>query len=213
MEEKDNMETKPSKPNLVVNFAEAYADHLKGLSSAKTPDLEIHISNEILKVHKIILASGNDVFRAMFDSQMAEHKNNRLEITDCDPSAFKVFLAHLYTSEVPSKDINLDLLMIAEKYLDVSLKKQCLEKLGSDISLDNLVETVQVATQFNFNELITACQKFVKKNLTKLIGTPQLDAIHENKTFFFGVLKEYHEQCDTITKRWYFNFHFIIKKY
>lgn len=185
MEQKDNTVIEP----VIINFGEAYVEHLKGLASAECPDLEIIISNEILKVHKIILASRNDVFKAMLDSQMIESKKNCIEITDCDPSAFKVFLAHLYTSQVAPEHISLDLLMIAEKYLDDSLKQRCFEKLGNEISMENLIETVQVATQFNFEELITACQKFIIENFKKLIGTPELAIILKNEILISEVLK------------------------
>lgn len=183
------MEKQVETVSKVIDFSTTYSEHLKGLSSAKTPDLEIHINDEILKVHKIILASRNDVFKAMLDSQMVETKNNRLGITDCDPAAFKVFLAHLYSSQLSSKDISFDLLMIAEKYLDLPLTNRCIEKLSGEISQDNLVETVKVATKFNFKELMSACQKFVTENLEKLIGTPQMNAILENKAFVVGVFK------------------------
>lgn len=177
-----------TKPN-VIDFSKKYSKHLKGLSSAKTPDLEIHIKSEILKVHKIILTSGNDVFKAMLASQMKESQKNRLEITDCDPAAFKAFLAHLYTSHVHRKDISLDLLMIADKYLDLPLKNSCFKKLGREISMANIVKTAEVATQCNFGELITACQKFVTKNYARLIGTPQLEAIIKNESLVAGIFK------------------------
>lgn len=182
-------EASPEPKPKVYDFSRLFSKHLKGLANAKTPDLEVHIGNEIYKVHKIILATGNDVFKAMFDSRMVESKNNSLEIKDCDPAAFRVFLSHLYSYQVRSKDVSLDLLMVAEKYLDNPLKKRCFEVLVDGISIDNILETAQVASQFNYENLIVACQKFVTENFAKLKGTPLLGALLENKELVFEIVQ------------------------
>lgn len=188
MEEKVNMEIEP----VVINFAELYEKQLKGFSSAKTPDLEILINNEILKVHKMILASRNEVLEALLKKQIKENTENRMEINDCDPTAFKIFLAHLYTCEdVSSEDISLDLLVVADKFNDLQLKKKCFDKLEGEISMDNLVEIAKKTAQGNFGKLITACRKFVIQNYAKLAGTPQLEAIIENKQLLAEIFKEY----------------------
>lgn len=186
------METEP----VVINFAESYAEHLKGFASAECPDLNILIDNEILKVHKIILASRNEAFKGMLESQLVESKENQLEITDCDPAGFKIFLAYLYTTQLRPEDISLELLKIAEKYKDLELKKLCFDKLGGEISMENFVETTQLATQSNFQELLTGCKKFFIENYMSLIGTPQLEAILQNKAFLSEIFEEY----DTVAK-------------
>lgn len=187
MEEQDNiMETNLE---IIVDYTEVYTVYLDEQSTPMASDLEILINNEILKVHKIILTDRNEVFKVMLHSPMVESKQNRIEITDCDPSAFKVFLTYLYSSQVSAEDINLELLMIAEKYFDLPLKNRCLEKLCCEISMQNIIETAQVATQCNFEELITACQNFAIKNYTLLLGTPQLEAILEAKILAARIFK------------------------
>lgn len=193
----------------VINFAEAYAEHLQGFASADCPDLEILINNEILKVHKIILACANEVFKENLKSQMVDSQQNRMEITDCDPAAFKTFLVYLYTGDVRPEDVSVGLLVIAEKYLDVSLKEICLRELPNNITMDNLVETAQIATQNNYVELIAACKKFFIENGSSLIGTPQLEAIVENETFLTGIFDEYHEESVTVDKSRYFSYSFL----
>lgn len=189
---KDKQESKRN----VTDFSEIYTLYtvqLEGQASPLPSDLDILISNELLKVHKIILAK-NEVFKVMFDSPMIESTKNRMEIPDCDLTAFKRFLIYLYTSQMPAEDINFDLLMIAEKYLDVPLKKLCLEKLSGEISIENVVEVAQLATQFNFEELITACQQFFTKNYKKMIASPQLKDILENKPLLSGIVKEFQNE-------------------
>lgn len=190
----------------VTDFAEIFTIHVEGQSTPLRSDLEIRINHEIFKVHKIILTNKNEVFRVMLESPMIESTENRMEITDCDSSAFKTFLVYLYTNEVSSENIDFDLLMIAEKYLDIPLKKLCFEKLGSEISSENVVEIARLATQFNFEELIIHCQKFFTKNYKKMTGTPQLKAILKNKPLTTGIVKEYQDQRDAASKGWYFLF-------
>lgn len=192
----------------IIHFGESYAKYLTGYSSADYPDFEILINNEILLVHKVILATRNKVLQRMLnDPKLLE---NRLEITDCNPEAFKVFLATLYTEQVYSKDTNLDLLMIAEKFSDSWLKEKCIKKLIDKTSMENLVETVQLAVKFNFEMLITACQKFASENFEKLIGTPELREIFKHRKFAVGIFKDYPEECASAMKRWYF-LYFAIK--
>lgn len=190
-----------NKDSVITNFGEVYAEHLKGLSSSRNPDLEIQLANnEILKVHKIILASGNEVFRKMFENEVPGSEQNRIKITDCNPSAFKVFLAYLYTSQMPPEKINLDLLVISEKYKDLSLKIFCFEKIGAEIWLDNVAEIAKIATKYNFEELITACQTFVTKNYTHLSGTPQLESILKNTKIIDNIFKKYREETGELSK-------------
>lgn len=121
---------------------------------------------------------------------------HRIEITDCDTRSFKAFLGFLYSRKVFLEDISLDLLMVAEKYFETELKKICIDKLKDEISLENLLDTVQAATCCNSEELTTACQKFVVQNYTNMIGTPQLEALLPNTTFFSSLFK----QADTVAK-------------
>lgn len=196
MEEKTDMQIEP----VNINLAEHHVKHMQGFTSVGSPDLKILIKNELLHVHKTILASRNEVFKVMLDTPMTESEKNQWTITDCDPEAFKVFLGHLYTGQMLPEDITLDLLIIADKYIDLPLKGQCIEKLKDEISMDNIVEVAEVGKNYNFGELITACQKFVAKNYTNLFGTSQLGIILENKTLVVELFREF----DSIAKRWYF---------
>lgn len=186
----------------IIDFGEDYVEHLDE-DESEIRDMEIKLTNnEILKVHKSIL-SRNEVFQAMLDSQMIESKEKRIEITDCDPEAFKTFLTYLYTGEYPYGDISLDLLMIAEKFAncDLELKGICFDELCDGLSMDNIVQTAQVAIQNNFEKLLKACQEFVFENYTELIGTPQLDAIFGKNPLVTGIIQEYREKRE---RSWYF---------
>lgn len=176
---------------VVIHFVKSYKKQFRGLKSVGNPDFEIKINNEILKVHKTTLEGKNEAFKVMLNNRPVESKDNPLEITDCDPTAFKAFLAYLYTSKVRPEHISLDLLMIAEKFVDLPLKKLCLEKLCGEISVETIVEAAKVATQCNVEELKTACQKYFIQNYKQLIGTPQLEAILEDKALLVGIVKDY----------------------
>lgn len=66
--------------------------------------------------HKAILAARSPVFAAMFEHEMEEKKQNRVEITDMDPEVLKEMLKFIYTGKAPTiEKLDADLLAAADK--------------------------------------------------------------------------------------------------
>ncbi|KAL3086488.1 hypothetical protein niasHT_033791 [Heterodera trifolii] len=91
---------------------------------------------ELVPAHKLILSNASDVFAAMFrfDSQNANAENAStncpvVEITDVEPSAFKVILSFIYAEDL--SELNggnaMAVLYAAEKYHIHGLVRPCFD--------------------------------------------------------------------------------------
>ena len=66
--------------------------------------------------HKAILAARSPVFAAMFQHDLAEKKQNRVDITDMEPEVLREMLRFIYTGKAPALDkLDADLLAAADK--------------------------------------------------------------------------------------------------
>ena len=74
------------------------------------------VGNQEFKGHKNILASRSPVFAAMFEHDLKEKRENRVEIADIDSDVFKELLNYIYTGTVQSMDqFALDFLAASDK--------------------------------------------------------------------------------------------------
>lgn len=84
--------------------------------SQKFSDVILCVIGKEFFAHKAILAARSPVFAAMFEHEMEEKKQNRVEITDMDPEVLKEMLKFIYTGKAPSIDkLDSDLLAAADK--------------------------------------------------------------------------------------------------
>ena len=92
-------------------------DYNNLLKTGKLSDVVLSVCGEDLFAHKAILASRSMVFAAMFEHDTKESKENKVDITDCDPEVFGQMLQFIYTGKVPSMDVYAgELLASSDKY-------------------------------------------------------------------------------------------------
>ena len=66
--------------------------------------------------HKAILAARSPVFSAMFEHEMEEKKQNKVEITDMDHEVLREMLRFIYTGKATNLEkMDADLLAAADK--------------------------------------------------------------------------------------------------
>jgi len=53
------------------------------------------------RAHKVILAACSPVFRAMFEHEMQDSLNDRVEIHDLDPQVYKEMMGFIYCGKAP----------------------------------------------------------------------------------------------------------------
>ena len=82
----------------------------------KFSDVTLCVGGKEFSVHKAILAARSPVFAAMFEHEMEEKKQNRVDITDMDPEVLREMLRFIYTGKTPFLDkLDAELLAAADK--------------------------------------------------------------------------------------------------
>ncbi|KAF6035027.1 SPOPL [Bugula neritina] len=97
------------------------------------------------------------VFNAMFEHDMEENKQNRVEIQDVEEDVMKEMLQFIYTGKAPNLDkMVADLLSAADKVM-------CEESLCGNLSIDNVCEVLVLADLHSAEQLKTHALDFVNR--------------------------------------------------
>ncbi|XP_036109481.1 speckle-type POZ protein-like isoform X3 [Molossus molossus] len=126
-----------------------------------------HTNTNTLKVPECRLAEDlarSPVFNAMFEHEMEESKKNRVEINDVDPEVFKEMMRFIYTGKAPNLDRMADnLLAAADKYALERLKVMCEEALCSNLTVENVADTLVLADLHSAEQLKAQAIDFINR--------------------------------------------------
>ena len=107
-------------------------------------DVTIDCQGKMFHCHKAILAGRSPVLEAMFSSNFKEGMGNKVEVKDIAPDIIEEMLRFIYSGEVWNlKEVAANLLVAAEKYQVTDLKNLCEESLCVNITLDNVLDTLE----------------------------------------------------------------------
>jgi len=123
-----------------------------------------------ISAHKMILACGSSVFKAMFFGPLAE--KNDVNIDDVSPNAFKKMLEYLYTdiTSVTHDDVT-EVLYVAKKYDVPGLVQLCVQKIEENLTRESAVSIYPQAMMFNELGLAEKCLDVLDKNAHYVINT------------------------------------------
>lgn len=121
---------------------------------------------EKFKVHKIFLSAHSEVFKAMLKENTAESQNSYMKMVDVNKDDLKCIIEYLYTGSVQDVENSnfFNLLMLSDRYNLKGLRELSECALISQITLDNVIETLAVADLYNSENLKLAALKFIKRN-------------------------------------------------
>ena len=86
------------------------------LESGTMADFTFVVGGKEFAVHKNILAARSPVFARMFEHEMREQIESRLELTDVEVGVFGELLRYIYSGKVPDMDkFASDLFVAADK--------------------------------------------------------------------------------------------------
>lgn len=150
------------------------ADDLGSLfESGKFSDVILSVNGTEFNAHKSILAARSDVFSAMFEHEMEEKKQNRVEIVDMDESVLSEMLKFIYTGRSPSLEkMADDLLAAADKYNLERLKMMCEESLCNNLSNETAADILILADMHSANQLKIHAIEFINSHATDVMETP-----------------------------------------
>jgi hypothetical protein len=108
--------SEPSQPKPPQNFKYLYLDE-------KLSDVKLKIGTVFLNAHKSVLSARSQVFKAMFEHDTKESRDNQVVITSYDLPIMKELLRYIYCNRVLNvKKYALDLLPAADYVIFLSQK-------------------------------------------------------------------------------------------
>jgi len=160
-----------------VRGLEQVSEHFGKLFNNKEfSDVEIECDGEIFNCHQAILSTRSDVFRAMFQADMAENRTQKVAIKDIDEEVAREMLLFIYTgatNEMFLKEKAGELLAAADRYqLDV-LKNICEDHLCSNLQINNVVENLVFGDLYLASKLRRIAMKMIARNLVKVVKTEE----------------------------------------
>jgi len=142
------------------------------LESQKFSDVKLAVNGHEFYAHKAILASRSPVFAAMFEHEMEEKKQNRVDITDMEHEVLKEMLKFIYSGKVTQLEkMADDLLAAADKYDLERLKVMCEEALCSNLAVDTAAEVLILADMHSANQLKAHAIDYINTHATDVMET------------------------------------------
>ncbi|GBN44971.1 Protein roadkill [Araneus ventricosus] len=138
-------------------------------------DITLHAEKKSFPAHRSILCSRSSVFSSMFDHDMKETINQKVEILDIDADTLDRFLLFLYSETLEDLQWNrvTKLLYAANKYQVESLKEECSSFLMSHLSLSNVCEALVLADLYQDDQLRAKCQDFILENAAEIFSSKE----------------------------------------
>uniref|UniRef100_A0A914QIQ3 BTB domain-containing protein n=1 Tax=Panagrolaimus davidi TaxID=227884 RepID=A0A914QIQ3_9BILA len=127
-------------------------------------DFTIVVENKEIKIHKLILKNCSNVFRAMFNSNMKETIDNKVEITDFSFDVVETGIKMIYNCDFETSlsiDDQLSLLQFFDKYNLPSLKEKVEQLLIDHISAANVCRLTNASILSNSLKLKKKCMEFL----------------------------------------------------
>lgn len=124
-----------------------------------------------IPAHKLLLASGSDVFDAMFYGPLREESD--IKMVDVSADAFKEFLQFFYFSRVPLSIENVaDVMYLGKKYDVKECLLLCSNWLTIHITTDNVMSTLSLAIMYDQKQLLESCECEIRSHLTEVLQSP-----------------------------------------
>ncbi|XP_077977256.1 kelch-like protein 23 [Glandiceps talaboti] len=199
------MSTKPK----AVKMTRAMYNLPEMLAGDELCDITVEVNSEQFKLHKVILASCSDFFRAMFNSNMEETTQDVVPLCydSLTTDAFKILIEFAYNSELKLTPENVFEVVMASDHLQMlSAMTRCGEYLLSlvddmTIPVSHLITVHEFVSKFNLKRVlkkVTQCmatrfttladsreflESFTFENLMTLLDRDDLAASSEAEIF------------------------------
>ena len=102
----------------------------------------------------------------------SENVSNEAEMNEFDPEVVDNFIQLLYVDDLSDRKLNsLGLLLLADKYNVVGLRKNCEKALSKLVNTSNAIPLLCTASRIEAPLLIERSANFIFKHLDALVGT------------------------------------------
>ncbi|XP_026777534.1 kelch-like protein 13 isoform X1 [Pangasianodon hypophthalmus] len=128
--------------------------------------------DEAFPVHRAMMASSSDYFKAMFTGGMKEQDLMCIKLHGVNRIGLKKIIDFIYTAKLSLNMENLQDTLEAASFLQIlPVLDFCKVFLISGVSLENCVEVGRIASAYNLAEVDKYVNNFILKNFPALLGT------------------------------------------
>ena len=142
--------------------------------------------------NKILLSLVSEVFAKMVQGPFnKEATSNTAEIVDFSPDTIRTFQKFAFEDqEIKDEDVNVELLMFAQKYLMTPLVTKCKEQLLATITHGNVFDIIKTAYFLDDENMFKIASEYIKVNSNDLEDTDEWLSLEEtNPKIMIKVLK------------------------
>lgn len=136
----------------------------KLLESDEWSDCSFRVGAEVMRAHKLILATSSPVFKVMLYGPMAD--SHEILISDIEPQVFQLLLDFIYKDRVSIGCLEnaCGLIYAAKKYMLPYLVALCIRYIETSLSIHNVLTIFNFAVLIQEEALITICVKLICKH-------------------------------------------------
>ncbi|XP_058239036.1 kelch-like protein 13 isoform X1 [Hemibagrus wyckioides] len=128
--------------------------------------------DEAFPVHRAMMASSSDYFKAMFTGGMKEQDLMCIKLHGVNRIGLKKIIDFIYTAKLSLNMENLQDTLEAASFLQIlPVLDFCKVFLISGVSLENCVEVGRIASAYNLAEVDKYVNNFILKNFPAILGT------------------------------------------
>ena len=151
------------------------------LTEGPFSDVTVVADEREFPAHRVILAQRSVVFRAMFDMDMVEKRDNRVVIEDLSSDAVSDLLTFIYTDSAPNiSELAPELLAAAEKYNIPRLKAVCEEELAKSLNIDNVIDRLIASEMYGASQLKDVALHWISKHAPDVVETASWKSLSEH---------------------------------
>ncbi|KAJ8675530.1 hypothetical protein QAD02_011316 [Eretmocerus hayati] len=150
-------------------------------------DVTFQVQGKEIRANRGILSVRSKAFHAMFTDHTRETQGDVIHVIDFSYDIMKELIRFIYCEKVEHLDqLALNLIIAAEKYDIPALKSMCAVTLLKSLSLTNICEIFVAASISNCIQLRAEADKFIQKNLPKIVETPGFKRLEKSNPTFMA---------------------------
>ncbi|VDN24649.1 unnamed protein product, partial [Gongylonema pulchrum] len=128
-------------------------------------DVTLVVGEVRINAHRLLLASCSSYFRAMFTSEMAESRQQEVQMVDIEPHTLQTLIEFCYTGEIVIAEFNVQSILPAACLLQLSeIQDVCCEFLKKQLDPTNCLGIRAFADTHACRDLMRIADKFTHQN-------------------------------------------------
>ncbi|XP_048396853.2 kelch-like protein 13 [Stegostoma tigrinum] len=164
---------------------------LQGFNNLRNNDLLCDVSlvpadgDEKFPVHRAMMASASDYFKAMFTGGMKEQEQMSIKLHGVSKIGLKSIIEFTYTSKLSLDMDNLQDILEAASFLQIMpIIEFCKEFLTSQVSFENCVEIGRIANAYHLTTVDEYIKDCILKNFSTMLSSGEFILLSYDQLVF-----------------------------